>query len=587
MPPPSPPKFPEEHGPPGAQAMDQAVRPKVRQSDCPTGELPNVGTSVANTTPMVKATLTHGVAIQALLQQFSHPRVRADLCNDRFGPNISSRLLPSLDLLRFSLFPRWTAGSLGDESLIFDDAADHLQRLMCKSDEIFPLGDESAENQLTYAEWYRTLDCIAMDRYWLRVQPKDRCTHIVRELEDVSTYEGDSDVTSAARVRVKKENNSRSSSKLKKALVPISRSVKSHADISVVDLCVSSTDAEESASAGEGEESESTISDVTATEIRQTTRLRKRVPQRRLREREVVTPPVYEMDGRVPFKDFLASFEKYFSRKFDGDAFDQTQELVKFLSGGLLEVYHIKGGRKLRYEKMKRELMRYYREQKIGGKSFWRQRLEEATPNAEELLDVYALRLQELAEMAYPGAPKDCARHLRVRFLNTIPPSITTKILDAERSQGATKIKNSTLSFSQIVRLAKKVQKNKSPNAIMWTAATTVERAQKSDAGTPQSQTLGGPPAAQGRSLSGSDAQGTFQARAGGSTSSSRVADRQSGSSSTNCSYCGRENHSREECWRASKSCLICGRGHNMVHCPRYNPNFNTRGTKPKIVELN
>jgi hypothetical protein len=39
------------------------------------------------------------------------------------------------------------------------------------------------------------------------------------------------------------------------------------------------------------------------------------------------------------------------------------------------------------------------------------------------------------------------------------------------------------------------------------------------------------------------------------------------------CSYCKRKNHCKRDCWRASRSCLICGREHSMKNCPKYNPN--------------
>jgi hypothetical protein len=39
------------------------------------------------------------------------------------------------------------------------------------------------------------------------------------------------------------------------------------------------------------------------------------------------------------------------------------------------------------------------------------------------------------------------------------------------------------------------------------------------------------------------------------------------------CSYCKRRNHWKRDCWRASRSCLICGKEHFMNNCPKYNPN--------------
>lgn len=55
--------------------------------------------------------LSSAIAVQSLLAQFAHPDVRGDFINGRFGLNVNSNLLPRLDELRWSIFPRWQCGS--------------------------------------------------------------------------------------------------------------------------------------------------------------------------------------------------------------------------------------------------------------------------------------------------------------------------------------------------------------------------------------------------------------------------------------------------------------------------------------------
>ena len=86
--------------------------------------------------------------------------------------------------------------------------------------------------------------------------------------------------------------------------------------------------------------------------------------------RSVVTPPMFEMDGTVSLRDYLRTFEIYFGNKFKGDSYDKMQMLSKFLSGDLMKVYNIRGGRRLRYTNMTEELSTYHRKQKIGGRSY-------------------------------------------------------------------------------------------------------------------------------------------------------------------------------------------------------------------------
>lgn len=51
-------------------------------------------------------------------------------------------------------------------------------------------------------------------------------------------------------------------------------------------------------------------------------------------------------------------------------------------------------------------------------------------------------------------------------------------------------------------------------------------------------------------------------------------------STSPRCSHCWIPGHVRDECWRALKLCLICGKGHSMDDCPRYNPRHRSNSRK-------
>ena len=87
--------------------------------------------------------------------------------------------------------------------------------------------------------------------------------------------------------------------------------------------------------------------------------------------------------------------------------------LCKFLSDDLLKVYEVKGGRKLKYNTMKQELLNYYKKQKIGGTSYWRKQLREATLKDDEGYDIFGMRITELASLAYPKYKKESAFQLR------------------------------------------------------------------------------------------------------------------------------------------------------------------------------
>jgi hypothetical protein len=149
-------------------------------------------------------------------------------------------------------------------------------------------------------------------------------------------------------------------------------------------------------------------------------------------------PPIFKMDNQTPLSKFLASYENYFVGKYKGDSYDKTQNLAEFLEGDLFTVYNVRGGRKLKYDVMKKELLSYFKKRKVGGKKYWRKQLSEATLEDGEGLDIYGMRLIKLAELAYPTDKKESASQLRQHFFRTIPSTVTTKVLDAERALRAT-----------------------------------------------------------------------------------------------------------------------------------------------------
>ena len=134
-----------------------------------------------------------------------------------------------------------------------------------------------------------------------------------------------------------------------------------------------------------------------------------------------------------------------------------------------MKVNNIRGGRRLRYTKMKQVLLTY-RMQKIGGRSYWRKELAASLPEEEESYDIYRLRLTELANRAYPSDTKECAFHLRECFLRTLPSQIRNKILDTELAQRATSRGSKRyLPFATLTQLAKDIQSvPQKVKTVMW-----------------------------------------------------------------------------------------------------------------------
>ena len=109
--------------------------------------------TVAAATPLTEVSqLMMTIAIESLLSQFAHPGVRADLVNRKFACNVNPNLLPEIDNLRWTLFPRWLGSGLEAAAESYQRAAEHLRRLVGRSEELFKVVSGATESLLSYRE---------------------------------------------------------------------------------------------------------------------------------------------------------------------------------------------------------------------------------------------------------------------------------------------------------------------------------------------------------------------------------------------------------------------------------------------------
>lgn len=473
--------------------------------------------------------------LQSLLAQFSHPQVRADFLRGKFSVTINPNLLRSIDELRWTLFPRWRGGELLVHDTIFESAARHVRFLISRKDDIMEIPDTDHDTQLSYAQWFDTLDAISSDKYWLNVPSHERCVHILSDEKD----------------NIKQENV-----------------VTKHPRKKIEEIIISSSSNKSDSTNSSSESSSSESSDSDQAVKKKRYNLRKRKSDLR----EVVTPPPFDMNSKISFEAHFKAFESYFRKKYDGDSHDKTQKLEDFLLGELLTVYKARGGRKLKYRAMKKELLEYYKKQKVGGKRYWRKQFNEASPQADEKYDIYGMRLIELAQLAFPSDKKECAEQLRDRFLKTVPAIVSSKVRDVERSLRATKGKRKHISFSAIMDIAKDLQKSSvHAKEVMW--ADNMDSKPKSQGNSRNHRNFGNREFRNSKSSPDKNKKIDElppKEDSTAKTSSSRGA----------CWSCGNLYHTRKDCWRAKNACLICGKDHRMEECPRFDPDYKQRSGK-------
>ena len=519
------------------------------------------------------------VSIQSLLAQFAHPQVRADLHNGKFGYNVNPNILGQIDDLRWTLMPRWQNGGLVSAQTRSDYAANHMIKLLEKSTDVLSSDPNSLEAGLTYEEWFDTLMTISKDRYWDRVSADDRCTHILTS----DTHSRDH--RPHQKPMVKKLTKSceegcrcptvRNQQKPKRKSSRDSRS-----SMKIEEITISSTDTEPE-DVSDSYSSSSTASSSGRSSGYRRNRRKTRVYKRSyVEKKEVVKPEIFNIKGNTTLRDFFKTFEHYFGKKYSGDSNDKTQLLGTFLKEELLEVFTAKGGRAIGYPHMKDILLEHCKNNiRVDSKSYKKKLFSEARQLTNETVGVYAIRLTGLAEKAYSSDTKECARQLRTKFLASLPDSISEKVKDIERTLEATSSNHRKhLPFKKIIKIAEDMQKEtkEKMQTIMWSSSIAEKNPVRS-----QEFFKGRHVPVQNYQPKTNYKPDSMNRETGNSTQNQSRSPRRNGPW---CNYCQSNNHWKQNCWKASGRCLLCGKQHQIEQCPRYDPNRGNRNMNRNII---
>lgn len=457
--------------------------------------------------------LSRYLNVLSLINQFSNPTTRADLVNGNIVM-IHRDKLSMIDEIRCHLLPWFRKCNLDNRNVRQSQAQGYLENLCNKSSDKFPFEDTSLYRMRSFAYIYEVLNQLAVSNYWDFREDNVHCPHIFQVKEEISQK-------SICR-KVKNDEYQLPSTRLK-----------------MEDIVVISSDDSSSDSVSSSDESEEDL-----------VYRGKRRYSNKGSAKEVVTPPMFSMDGKTPLIDYLVTFEQYFQRKYAGSEYDKTQLLEKFLQGDLLNVYKVKGGRKLKYKYMKEHLLKWFKKQKVGGKNYWKVQLDTACPEEGESYDLYGMRLLELGELAYGAAKRQGAKQVRKVFLNTISTRIAEKIIDTEDLLKVTNGKKK-FDFSEIMEMAEKYRKKqRKTSMVQFSRQTLVEPTMSSDEDRVQSQ--------------------------------NKNSERSEYHRNVRCHHCKKFGHTKRNCWKRSKSCLICGEEHFMKDCPKFDPNYRKSTSEGK-----
>ena len=491
----------------------------------------------------------------SLLMQMTSPTVRGDFISGVFGPTMNPDILSSIDQIRWSVIPRWQTD--GRCSTKYIEASEHLDRLLNRSNALFCLDPENATKQ-SYSQWMSVLELLAGNEYWSSVPSNDRCTHNFDDAKIESVHMKESKINMPTLKIEKTSTKMIENTKLK-------TKANDGKPVKIEEIILSSSDPP-SSSDSNTETSNSSRSSSNSRDRRRRRRNKKKASGRYYtKEKDVVTPPVYEINSKTPLKEFMDIFEAYFKNKYCGNEYDKSQLLGQFLKDELLQVYDARGGRRMKFGLMKEELLSYYKKLKVGRRSHWRKQLAEMVPEMDEPYDIFGMKLAEIAQLAYPDDKREGASQLRIKFLSKLPAYILAEIKSTERSNKATtRGKSKYLPFSAITELARELQVSQPKQAsVMWTTSLPEKNEVNERIFKP-----------------------TNRNNANRETVSPRKpSQHRNNGQDSNCTYCKKDGHTRKDCWREGNLCLICGQGHHIEKCPKYNPNRSRQRTQIRNPE--
>ena len=433
-------------------------------------------------------------------------------------------------------------------------------------------------------------DTLSSDIYWLKVKQAAICVnHLTIHTEKPAGNPGQPDSTPSRELckaelademdRIPVLAPDRSSAGKSSPSLSRPSGARNRAKI-IEEICLSDT-----SSAGDSEsDSDDSLPDLSRGASR----------SRRRRHRKVARPQVFQPDGWQSLRQFFSSYERYFHSEFEGSSRDCPQELANFLPAEMRSHFEAVGGRRLRYDDMKAEMISWYKSHKNRNTKYWRDQLASAQMNSGESLKLYAIRLLKLGQKAYPHSDYDCLREIRQHYLDTVPREFSEHLARGEElfcTTGRAK----KFKWAHIMKLAEKEDtRNRGKLSDLAVAMGNVNlTTPQANSNTAPVNALTFPIQEDSHLLQGDGAPNTPQAlftprspQATQSQRRSRGAIPKNRPSRENaklpCPWCGKVGHDIDSCWTRQGACLLCG---SMMHprerCPKFNPHFII---EPKLV---
>ena len=518
------------------------------------------GASAAQSSEDDPKKLQSFIQVQSILKQLKSHKVRSAFVGGKIlkadDPEV---VLLSLDIIDELLTPRWvvTVEEREEQAKV---AAKHFSLLYEESSQLFKLPHPYILlEDYPYLMWMKAIKKIQRSSYWLQyvhLEEDSKSTErIPKEEVKPAFFASDSDTSgddgpALTRMRTKSSHKvvfgDRStaplgqSSPIRQKLKPSRKEAHHHANHSLETLEISNSSEDEA----DGHSSDTSFSS-----------------QRHRRgyyHKDVVTPQVFDGSGKQTLGNFLNGYERYFRSKYDGTQRECSQELARFLEGDVKKAFNALDGSQRKYRDLKPALLQWFRAQSVGRSHRYQAEFRQLTMKTGETYKLYCMRLEEVANRAFPGDKKECAKQLKKKIMRTTPSSFV-RCLEKKEDLKVMLNLGKSITWGEIIQIAERQDRKHFKMQLLEDSEDELPaRLDKM-----KCQVTGVDEELEPVSTK------IFQ-----NSQRGRVT---SGGPRT-CAHCGRLGHMEQNCWRKKGACIICGSAeHGIKNCPKYVPDYQVR----------